>query len=336
MELDKVASEIVLQSIKLSVPNKWQSKVQELRNLAATNNDVSIETYLNETGLDIDDIYANDKSWTEMCRDADINTLPSGPNEKALLRAAGRLLHVDDPDRLIAYIRFVNLKNPPITENLSTKEKRYLRMLIASLVDKAADKKDTLDDSIFLVWQHPQVLKELSLLFELLKSKISHLAAPVDSMSDVPVSIHARYTRIEILAAFGVGDKAKTPTWREGVYWADNAKADLMVFTLDKTSGHFSPTTRYSDYAISRDLIHWESQAGTTSKSNTGKRYQNHAKEGSKIMLFSRINSDERSFYFLGAANYVKHESEMPMAITWKLDTSLPGDLYTSFAAAVA
>jgi hypothetical protein len=89
--------------------------VQELRNLAATNNDVSIETYLNETGLDIDDIYANDKSWTEMCRDADINTLPSGPNEKALLRAAGRLLHVDDPDRLIAYIRFVNLKNPPIT-----------------------------------------------------------------------------------------------------------------------------------------------------------------------------------------------------------------------------
>lgn len=336
MELDRVASEIVLQSIKQSVPNRWQSKVQELRNLAASNRGVSIETYLDETGLDIDDVYANDKSWTELCRDADISTLPAGPKEKVLLRAVGRLLHVDDPDRLIAYLRFVNLEVPPIIENLSIKEKRYLRMLIASLVDKAADKIATLDDCIFLVWQHPQVLKELSLLFEFLTSKVSHLAASVDSMSDVPVSIHARYTRIEILAAFGAGDKAKTPTWREGVYWADNAKADLMAFTLDKTSGHFSPTTRYRDYAISRDLIHWESQAGTTAKSNTGKRYQNHAKEGSNIMLFSRINSDERSFYFLGAANYVKHESEMPMAITWKLDTSLPGDLYTSFAAAVA
>jgi len=53
-------------------------------------------------------------------------------------------------------------------------------------------------------------------------------------------------------------------------------------------------------------------------------------------MLFSRINSDERSFYFLGAANYVTHESEMPMAITWKLDCQLPGDLFTIFAAAVA
>jgi hypothetical protein len=209
-------------------------------------------------------------------------------------------------------------------------------MLIASLVDQVVEKTATLDECLLLVWQHPQVLKELSLLFEFLKTKVSHLAASVDSLSEVPVSIHARYTRIEILAAFGVGDKARTPTWREGVLWADKAKADLLVFTLDKTSGHFSPTTRYRDYAISRDLIHWESQAGTRAESNTGKRYQNHAKEGSKIMLFSRINSDERSFYFLGAANYVRHESEMPMAITWKLDCQLPGDLFTIFAAAVA
>jgi hypothetical protein len=108
------------------------------------------------------------------------------------------------------------------------------------------------------------------------------------------------------------------------------------VFTLDKTSGHFSPTTRYRDYAISRDLIHWESQAGTRAESNTGKRYQKHAKQGSKIMLFSRINSDERSFYFLGEANYVRHELEMPMAITWRLSYPLPGDLFTTFAAAVA
>jgi hypothetical protein len=53
-------------------------------------------------------------------------------------------------------------------------------------------------------------------------------------------------------------------------------------------------------------------------------------------MLFSRTNSDERAFYFLGAANYVRHESEMPMGINWKLAYPLPGDLYTKFVAAVA
>jgi superfamily II DNA or RNA helicase len=336
MELDRVASEIVLQSIRQSVPNRWQAKVEELRLLATSTNDVSIEAFLNETGLDLEDIYTSNKSWTELCREAGIGTLVSGPNENSLLRAVGRLLHVDDPDRLAAYKNIVDSASPPSTDNLSNKGKKYLRMLIASLVDQVVDKNAHLDECILLLWQNPQVLKELSALFDFLTTKISHLATSFEAIPDVPISIHARYTRIEILAAFGRGDKAKTPTWREGVLWAENAKADLMVFTLDKTSGHFSPTTRYRDYAISRDLIHWESQATTRAGSNTGKRYQNHVKEGSKIMLFSRVNSDERSFYFLGAANYVRHEYEMPMAITWKLDCPLPGDLYTSFAAAVA
>ena len=336
MELDRVASEIVLQSIRQSVPNRWQAKVEELRLLATSTNDVSIEAFLNETGLDLEDIYTSNKSWTELCREAGIGTLVTGPNENSLLRAVGRLLHVDDPDRLAAYKNIVDSASPPSPDNLSIKGKKYLRMLIASLVDQVVDKDAYLDECILLLWQNPQVLKELSALFDFLTTKISHLATSFEAIPDVPISIHARYTRIEILAAFGRGDKAKTPTWREGVLWAENAKADLMVFTLDKTSGHFSPTTRYRDYAISRDLIHWESQATTRAGSNTGKRYQNHVKEGSKIMLFSRVNSDERSFYFLGAANYVRHESEMPMAITWKLECPLPGDLYTSFAAAVA
>ena len=42
------------------------------------------------------------------------------------------------------------------------------------------------------------------------------------------------------------------------------------------------------------------------------------------------------AFHFLGPATYVKHERELPMAITWRLATSLPGDLFATFAAAVA
>jgi hypothetical protein len=53
-------------------------------------------------------------------------------------------------------------------------------------------------------------------------------------------------------------------------------------------------------------------------------------------MLFARLRSDDRAFYFLGPASYVRHESELPMAVTWKLSYSLPGDLFASFAAAVA
>ncbi len=136
--------------------------------------------------------------------------------------------------------------------------------------------------------------------------------------------------------AFGVGKAAKIAPWQAGVYWADEANADLFAFTLDKTSGQFSPTTRYRDYAINRDLIHWESQSTTRADSETGRRYREHAQRGTSIMLLARLRTDERAFWFLGPATYVRHESELPMAVTWRLHYPLPADLFTSFAAAVA
>ena len=121
-----------------------------------------------------------------------------------------------------------------------------------------------------------------------------------------------------------------------GVYWAKDARADLLAFTLDKTTGQFSPTTRYRDYAISRELVHWESQSTTRADHETGLRYQRHGEMGTAVMLFARLRTDDRAFYFLGPATYVKHEGELPMAITWRLGEALPGDLYQAFAAAVA
>jgi hypothetical protein len=171
---------------------------------------------------------------------------------------------------------------------------------------------------------------------DVLGDRVEHVPASLASHPEVRLAVHARYTRIEILAAFGVGDGAKVAPWQTGIYWAKEARADLLAFTLDKTSGQFSPTTRYRDYAISRDLIHWESQSVTRADSETGRRYQRHAELGSNIMLFARLRSDDRAFYFLGPATYVSHESELPMAVTWRLSHALPGDLFASFAAAVA
>ncbi|MFK7857503.1 MAG: DUF3427 domain-containing protein [Granulosicoccus sp.] len=111
--------------------------------------------------------------------------------------------------------------------------------------------------------------------------------------------------------------------------------ADLLAFTLDKKDGGFSPTTRYRDYAISHELIHWESQNVTRADSDTGLRYQNHERMGNSILIFARERKDNRAFWFLGPARYLSHEGEKPMAITWRLANKLPGDLYREFAAAV-
>ena len=74
----------------------------------------------------------------------------------------------------------------------------------------------------------------------------------------------------------------------------------------------------------------------TRATSPTGQRYQAHEARGSWVLLFARHTTEERAFYFLGPAKYVSHVGELPMAVTWKLDQPLPGDLFQAFAAAVA
>ena len=171
----------------------------------------------------------------------------------------------------------------------------------------------------------------------MLGDRVDHVHQPLATHPDAPLQIHARYSRIEILAAFGLnGDRAKIAAWQSGVYEAKAANAELFAFTLDKSTGGFSPTTRYRDYAISRTLIHWESQSSTRADSPTGLRYRNHERDGRTILLFTRLRTDDRAFWFLGPATYRGHVGERPMAITWELTHPLSGDLYTAFAAAVA
>ena len=176
----------------------------------------------------------------------------------------------------------------------------------------------------------------------MLAGRVDHVHHPVPNFTDVPLRVHARYTRLEILSAFGHGNpnSHQVAMWQSGVFWLPGDSAaestDLFAFTLDKTGGNFSPTTRYRDYALSPDLIHWESQSNTRASSETGLRYQHHAEEGSSIMLFGRLRPEDRAFWFLGPATYVRHQGERPMAITWRLQFPLPGDLFAQFAAAVA
>jgi superfamily II DNA or RNA helicase/HKD family nuclease len=330
MELDRVASEIVIRNIRESVPTQWQAKAEELRQLAGDGRAVSLAQFLRESGLELDDVYDNGRSWSDLRAEAGLVTPAKDAADTKMRRACGRLLHIDDFVRIHAYRRLLSNAAPDV-QILSAKDRRLLRMLLASLTDA-----ETTEAAIAELWSNEAVRSELLDLMDVLEARVSHLQAPLPSQADVSLQIHARYTRVEILAAFGATGEVATPEWREGVKWLHDAKTDLLAFTLDKSVGHFSPTTRYKDYAISPSLIHWESQSRTREDSETGQRYQLHAARGSSILLFARLNTVERAFWFLGPATYVKHESEMPMAITWRLHKSMPGDLFAAFAAAVA
>jgi len=336
MELDHVAREIILESLKSALPNRWNEKISALQSMTSSGVAPLLNDFLLESGLDIQDIYTTGKSWSDYLEAVNAELYVAGPHESILRRAIGRLLHIDDEERLDFYIEILDPTVLPDLDVMTLRERRMVRMLVAATCEKVLEKNDSLENGLVQLWRHPQVVSEMRELFSLLREQIGHIHTSLQSHQDSPLQIHGKYTRIEILAALGNDEYTKTKPWREGVLWIEDEQVDLLAFTLDKSEGNFSPTTMYRDYAISRELIHWESQSNTRSSSPTGKRYCNHVAEGTKIMLFARENTSERAFWFLGPATYVSHESERPMGIKWKLDEPLPGDLFSRFAAAVA
>lgn len=336
IELDRVASEIVLTSIRNAVPSRWADRVEELRQYARGCERPTLGGYLAETGLELEDIYNNAWSWSDLCQAAGVAALPDGPHERELRRVCGRMLHVDDEERIETFARLLSQDGSPALDLLTERERRLCRGLVASMCSQVLPVATGLRVAAEVFWAHPQVRAELIEILDVLRNRVDHVHHRLETDSNVPLNIHARYSRIEILAAFDVGNGGLVGAWQTGVYWADNAKADLLAFTFDKTSGQFSPTTRYRDFAINPELVHWESQSVTRAESDTGRRYQTHCQMGTSIQLFARLRADDRAFWFLGPADYVSHVDERPMKITWRLHHPLPGDLFASFAAAVA
>ncbi len=147
------------------------------------------------------------------------------------------------------------------------------------------------------------------------------------------LQLHARYTRDQILLALGKGSLAKPASHREGVLHCPETKVDAFFVTIDKSERDFSPSTMYEDYALNKQLFHWQSQSNTSAQSPTGQRYINHNQIDYQPMLFVRqgkklANGLTEAFQFLGPADYRRHEGSKPMSIVWALAHPLPEKTY--------
>ena len=116
-----------------------------------------------------------------------------------------------------------------------------------------------------------------------------------------------------------------------GILWVPQARSDVFFVDLHKAERDYSPTTMYRDYAINRELFHWESQSRQTPRQPTVQRYINHRSRGTRILLFVRerktFELGTQPFTFLGPADYVEHHGERPVAFTWRLPDADAGGL---------
>ncbi|MGI5355418.1 DUF3427 domain-containing protein [Streptomyces sp. CA-252508] len=303
--------------------------------------------YLAESGRELKELYrGSGNSWTGLLRRAGLLTTDAPEGEAALLKRIPSFLHVDDPLRVAAYTRLLEDEAPGYDE-LDAQGQAYARMFFFQLWPLGGHTRKgfaTYDEGFATLRDQPAFRHELRQVLAYNLAHSEHVPIRlVHDHADLPLTVHASYSREEILPALGqsfIGGFLPGD-FREGVKWCDAIKTDALLITLEKDEKDFSPQTRYHDYALNETLFHWESQNQTSDTSPTGRRYQNHAAEGSHVLLFvRRYKSTDiggaQPWMLLGPATYVEHTGSKPMAITWRLRHEIPADVYTYTAIAAS
>lgn len=328
--LDKVTQQTVLDNLRTQVVGRWPEMTSELR----SHGDQDLATFIRESGVDISDILRNGKSWTTLRRNAGLPTREGTSRESTLLRRVRALAHVDDPDRMRTYNLLLDDASPAYAE-LNDVQQNHARMLFFSLWPDGGG-FDSYDAGLEALRSEQALRDELIQVIDFSMDRARHRTiALTGQLHGIPLRIHARYQREEILAALSYASLQRRPSsFREGVLASKDTGIDAFFVTLTKSEADYSPTTMYRDYAISPTLFHWESQSTTSVASATGQRYLNHRAQGSNILIFAReqkLNELGTSPYlFLGPATYTTHTGDRPIAITWRLDHPMPTDLFQS------
>ncbi|MBL4849339.1 MAG: DUF3427 domain-containing protein [Planctomycetes bacterium] len=330
LQLDEHAREAVLANIRLALHQGYRALLEDLRGIG---HDLTLAEFLDEAGVELDDVYARrGHSWTRLRREAGLTAAPPGPDEEVLAKGLARLTHVDDPLRLGAWSDWIGAPEPPEVGREGSQERRLQLMLMVVL---GFQRKPVAELADFLrgFWKHPAIRAELVEFLGLLEDRLRQRSFSFE-VPDVPLRVHATYARDEIMAAFGVvTPKGKVLGLQQGVYHHKPSQSDLFLITLEKSEKEYSPTTLYNDYPISPSLFHWESQGATRERSKMGQRYINHAQVGGRILLFVRSSKKDdrgetRPYLFLGSAHCQSHSGECPIQFVWRLDRPMPARLF--------
>lgn len=309
--MDRATQARVLENIRSQVAARWPQIVAESRR----SGDQTLADFIHESGVELSDILRNGRSWTQLRRESGLPTPAGGAREAKLLRRGRAFAHVDDRDRHLAYRRLLD-DGAPTYDELSAAEQRLARMLAASFFPDGGGLESPAERLAALAVE-PAVRHEVSQIVDLAFDEARHLSDPLGGdLVDVPLRVHARYSREEILAAL---DFPRHPnSMREGVWFNKDRHLDAFFVTLKKSEADYSPTTMYRDYWLSESLFHWESQSTTSVGSATGQRYLTDA---STKLLFVREQADgdfgTNPYVFAGPVSYVRHEGDRPIAITW-------------------
>lgn len=327
IQLDRVAKEIVLDNVRRALRLPWRELARDLRELGEG---ATLREFLDEGGFDVEDLYSGTRrGWTALRHEAGFTTPGTEADDELLVRGIRRMLHVDDPERLELVRALLGTDAEPSAGSTATERQRRLRAMLHFTLWGSGRPIQEIDAGEASL-RRSNLRDELAQVADVLDERRLRVTRPLEDRPGVPLQVHARYTRDEALAAFGLMNPQSV---REGVKYVESERADLFFVTLQKTEQQYSPSTMYRDRAITPSLFQWESQSTTTERSRTGQRYLHHEEMGTSVHLFVRETKDNSlgiaaPYLYAGPAHYASHRSERPIEIIWQLEQELPADVF--------
>lgn len=335
INLEKKAKQFILQNIRNATSLNTNQLLNKIRNYKhQTTLPLTLKNFSNFYHIPLQIIYKRG-TWRRLCVKAKQIKDYDQVNESAIYRAISKKwLSCNSYSYFQFILKLAKIDFNVVFNKLSDEEKSMCLMLHYD-VWQTNENVISLEDSIKLIGKNRVLIDEIIEVLEILIDKIDFIEKDIKMEYSQPLKVHSRYTREQILAAFGDSTFFKKSSNREGVVNLEDKKTELLLVTLEKTEKNYSPTTMYNDYAVNEKIFHWQSQNSAKPEIGKGLSYINHQKSNKKILLFVREKNTDQfgntmGYVFLGDVNYQEHYGTKPMSINWELNEPLPPYLWKS------
>lgn len=335
--LEKKAKEVILENIKRATSLNVNQLISKIRNYKhQTILPLTLKNFMEFNNIPIELIYKKD-NWSRLCQKAGVIDDYEIKNEKEIY---GAISNKWLSTRSLTYFQFIlSLAKKDFkikVSEYSESEQIMLLMLHYDIWQKQGE-NGTLEESIQEIGKSKFLVNEIIEVLEIVIDKIDFLELDIKLPYVQPLKVHARYTRDQILAAFGLSTFQKKSSNREGCAENKELNTEVLFVDLVKSEEDFSPTTMYDDYAISETLFHWQSQNSSRPEVGRGKSYITQKETDKKILLFIRERSKDEygntmGYVFIGEANFKENEGAKPMSIKWELNEPMPNYLWKDSA----
>ncbi len=334
IQLDRLSRQYVLENIR-----------ENLGRLAVQVPD-RLQTFTSESGLELNfgnficyhdyepEVLLAKESWSEWKAKALLAPNPTDPDLVRLKKILLRATFINGPKE-VALLRQIlaTVAEGSSEEALMLAGDAAMSVYYRLWGDKGSNLGITsLDDAFLRLARNPSILADLDeiLAWSQDTTEVSGLIPQIPFAC--PLELHARYGGKEIQSVFGKANLETSGQTGVGVFHFPEYKTYVLLVTFQKTEKEFSPSTMYADYPISRELMHWESQANTAQHHNDGQNLIHHRDREYTILVFARDQKKRNNvtvpFTYLGPVDMVSYESERPIKMVWRLRHQMPVEMF--------